>query len=246
MMPMTLIGETARVEACSWLMELLSEETLKADVHPISSPPPFIPAFGGLITLWRSKFRAKTPPSWSDFDFFEFKDWHGRLAVSVFEGDELRFRLFGTDLCDLVGRDLTGKLLFEHIAPEKAPAVRAYFACLRAGPALGHASGHLPVAGREFIIIENLDLPLTDPSGWVSGFLHAAIRLKKEAGNPRGTSRKPARHRQKRSTRRSARDPGGRAPLRAACFVPGGRGIVSISLQAASRRTKASAPAARQ
>ncbi len=43
--------------------------------------PAALPGFEDLVRLWQDRRGDRVVPSWSDFDFYDFKGWHGRLSV---------------------------------------------------------------------------------------------------------------------------------------------------------------------
>ncbi len=76
----------------------------------------------GFVEIWRSKCGPGRLPAWRDFDFYDFVGWHGYVYVDqVVERDplEMRCRLWGIELTELLGSDETGKLFSD------SPAARA-------------------------------------------------------------------------------------------------------------------------
>ncbi len=43
--------------------------------------PAALPGFEDLVRLWQDRRGDRAVPSWSDFDFYDFKGWHGRISV---------------------------------------------------------------------------------------------------------------------------------------------------------------------
>lgn len=74
--------------------------------------PSFFGEFQPLVELWQSKRHGRKVPSWSDFDFYDFKGWHGLLSVSEYYYDPFDFKylIFGTDIARQVEMENTGKL----------------------------------------------------------------------------------------------------------------------------------------
>ena len=65
------------------------------------------------MALWRGKWRGDRLPGWSAFDFYYFVGWHGLIYVdTVIARDplDMRCRLWGSKLVDLLGHDETGTL----------------------------------------------------------------------------------------------------------------------------------------
>ena len=43
--------------------------------------PALLPHFSKLIEIWQSKRQGRRVPAWQDFDFYDFKGWHGYISV---------------------------------------------------------------------------------------------------------------------------------------------------------------------
>ena len=72
--------------------------------------------FTSFVALWHAKRRNGRLPAWRDFDFHDFKGWHGMIHVDELvslEPFEMRCRLWGSQLTEILGIDETGKLLSE-------------------------------------------------------------------------------------------------------------------------------------
>ncbi|MBO6503190.1 MAG: PAS domain-containing protein [Kordiimonadaceae bacterium] len=134
---------------------------------------PEVTEFKEILSLYASKLEGRLMPRWQDFSFSEFVGWHPRLALSQIEGDDLRFRIFGTAFVELFARDLTGQLLIGSMVAEQTQSTKTHFHALLNGPRIGLAKGRVPAEGRGFLRFEVIDLPLADENGEVSHFLHA-------------------------------------------------------------------------
>jgi len=83
--------------------------------------PPDAPAerfepLAGFVDIWRAKRASGRLPAWRNFDFYDFVGWHGYVYVDqVVARDplEMRCRLWGIELTELLGFDETGKLFSE-------------------------------------------------------------------------------------------------------------------------------------
>ncbi len=135
-------------------------------------PLPDIAGYGAFLRLWDRKRGSRAMPRRADFSIEDFAGWYGAVAISVVEGDDLRFTLYGTRYVDLLGVDLTNKLLCASMAPELIAQTKRYFANLIQGPCIGHLKGLAPTAGRDFLSFDVLDLPLSDDGKEVTTFLH--------------------------------------------------------------------------
>jgi hypothetical protein len=72
--------------------------------------PAVLPGFEDLVRLWQDRRDDRPAPSWSDFDFYDFKGWHGRLSVYDISYDPFDYtsRLSGTVVDGLYDRTMTG------------------------------------------------------------------------------------------------------------------------------------------
>lgn len=83
------------------------------EYFPLEDAEETFAGFESLVRLWRTKSNT-LPPPWSDFDFLDFKDWWGWISVyDAVEGQPLEFdvRLWGTNVVEATGHELTGKRL---------------------------------------------------------------------------------------------------------------------------------------
>ncbi len=72
-------------------------------------------AISSFANLWLRKCDDDALPARSDFPTEDLRPWMGNLILmDVLEGGvDFRYRLVGTDIVAVVGRDLTGKLVSE-------------------------------------------------------------------------------------------------------------------------------------
>lgn len=135
-------------------------------------PLPEIQGYNAFLSLWDRKRGDNQLPSRADFKIDDFTGWFGSIAISDVEGDDLRFRLYGTHYTALLGVDLTGQLLCTSMDESLVERSRRYFETLRSGPHIGHTTGVAPTVGRDFIAFDVLDLPLAEDGYTVNRFLH--------------------------------------------------------------------------
>ena len=65
---------------------------------------------GLLHSLWDERRGGRKMPARADFDAIEFRPWMGHLIlIEVGPGPEFRYRVYGSALAEVFGRDLTGK-----------------------------------------------------------------------------------------------------------------------------------------
>lgn len=154
-------------------------------VSPTAPADAFGP-FASLVALWQSKRKGGTLPAWHDFDFSEFQDWWGWLTViDLIPGPDLdgRFRLYGSNIVDLLGKELTGKNL-RGGALASGPNEDGYkshdFDFLKdisLKPAIGLATGPVFWRNREYMSITTLRLPLADDGVNVDKILSGVRRF---------------------------------------------------------------------
>ncbi len=133
---------------------------------PLEAPADKFGPFSNLVALWQSKRRGTELPKRSDFDFPDFKGWHGKIAIVKFEKDpfNVRFVLWGTELTEWWGVDYTNKLLGEQsLSPDLWQSVEGrYFQEMAANPFIGLVRGQLDQHRRSYRKVIGVDLPLSD------------------------------------------------------------------------------------
>ncbi len=136
-------------------------------------PLPEIEGYASILRLWDLKRGDRLMPSRSDFNFEDFQGWYGSTAISVVEDDDLRFTLYGDKYVELLGVDLTNRLLCASMDEGLIARTKKYFAALINGPRIGHLSGVAPTAGRDYMAFNVLDMPLSDNGQDVTQFIHS-------------------------------------------------------------------------
>jgi hypothetical protein len=89
-----------------------------------------------LYQLWRSKCAARRYPARRDFEVLELAPWIGDLElVEIVREPRLRyrFRLVGTNITAIDGRDVTGRFADEIFSPDIGHITREYDTVLRTG-----------------------------------------------------------------------------------------------------------------
>jgi len=159
-----------------WTRELLDLETPSAALGPFES----------IAELWRGKRKDGALPAWRDFDFADFKGWYGWLSVYDVIGRQpfdFRARLWGSQLVDLLGHDMTGK------SPRCGDAALGVF---RGGfneddmsfmsrivdePCLARTTGSVYWQNRRHVRYTDLFLPLSTDGRQANGILNATVQL---------------------------------------------------------------------
>jgi len=91
-----------------------------------------------LYDLWDTRRGDRRIPARSAFDTVEFRPWMGHLImIEVIPGPAFRYRLYGSALAEVFGRDLTGKTTAELRPDARHTVEREYAAvCERRRPLL--------------------------------------------------------------------------------------------------------------
>ena len=136
----------------NWTYELFDRDTA-AEQFGVFEP---------LVRQWHEKRAGRAMPSWSDYDFYDFKGWHGWIAVQeiIAEPFDLKCRLWGTMLTEILGSDHTGKL-FSEIGSSYTENDLAYLAEVCRGGSIGRSHGTLDWLKKGHKSVAFLDLPLS-------------------------------------------------------------------------------------
>jgi len=126
--------------------------------------PAALPGYEDLVRLWQSKRGDRVVPSWSDFDFYNFKGWHGRLSVYDISYDpfDYTWRLSGTEVDVAYDQTLTGvtgsdlaEMRVEH------PATMEFYEMTCRQMLISRQLGSLNFKGREHIQVTFVEFPLS-------------------------------------------------------------------------------------
>ncbi len=129
--------------------------------------PAALPGFEDLVRLWQGKRGDRAVPSWSDFDFYDFKGWHGRLSVYDVSYDPYAYT------CRLSGTEVTGlELEKKKVEP---PAAMEFYEMNCRQMRISRLSGSLKIAGREHAQITFIEFPLSDDGLRATQTLEAMI-----------------------------------------------------------------------
>ena len=124
------------------------------------------PAFADLRRYWESKRRNGAVPLRVDIDPLEMKAHLGSLfiAEALPDGADFRYRLIGTNLTEMHGRDFTGRTVtevFDGVAPGMAQSVIAGYRKILRERVVLRVGGRLLWAGKEHVQFDSLHLPLS-------------------------------------------------------------------------------------
>lgn len=120
------------------------------------------PELKPLLSLWRSRCRDGRLPARADFDPCDLREHMGWIVLTDVEQAPLRFRfrLVGSRVAEMAGRDVTGCYLDEVYPPDIYRVVVAGYheAIKRRQPVRVH--GRFCQVDRCFLALESLELPL--------------------------------------------------------------------------------------
>jgi hypothetical protein len=123
------------------------------------------PVLSGLLDYWQQKRGARAMPSRAEVDPTDaaLRRHLGFIVLTDVFGEppRFRFRLIGSRVTELVGRDMTGRILDElYRADDYENAIAAYRWVVKHRAPL-RIKGNLRHANRDWIDMESLDLPLS-------------------------------------------------------------------------------------
>lgn len=137
-----------------WFYRVYSQDT-DAEVFGVFAP---------VVKLWQEKLSAGNLPDWTDFAVDDFIGWYGHISLGEMPSDfsEMIFRLWGTALTDLWGKDYTGKSMAEDALPRHWEEIeQPYMESLHRNKGIGYCGGTLYLMDRDFINTTYIDLPVT-------------------------------------------------------------------------------------
>ncbi len=155
--------------------EGLTYEYFDRDIEPAA-----LPGFEHLVRQWQDKRGDRVVPSWSDFDFFDFKGWYGRLGVYEISYDPFDYtcRLSGTVVEGAFGRTMTGEkgselaeMRVEH------PVTREFYEMACRQIMITRISGPLNLKGRKHIQATFVAFPLSDDGLKATHTIEAFLRF---------------------------------------------------------------------
>ncbi len=132
-----------------------------------------------LIALWESKCRGDRLPARADFEADELMRMGGFIALIDVqqEPERFRFRLIGTGITEMLGRDSTGLYLDELYDADKYDiAVEGYRYCI-AHRRPARARGRMVHANMDLVHFESVDLPLAGDGRTVDMIMKGAHYL---------------------------------------------------------------------
>jgi len=144
------------------------------------------PILKQLHTYWEGKRGARPAPTRAEIDPAEIV----RLLPHVFLIDAVgvppcfRYRLVGTGVVELTGRDLTGHFVDDNLEPAKfAALVEPYETVIRQASPVAKHGRTIWIEKREALEVEVLLLPIANAQGDITIILGSVIRLGDERVN---------------------------------------------------------------
>jgi hypothetical protein len=138
------------------------------------------PLLRQLHTYWERKRGARLAPTRKEIDPAEIVRLLPHLFLIDAVGTEPRFRyrLIGTAVVELTGRDLTGHFVDENLEPAKfAALVEPYEAVIRQARPVAKHGRTIWIEKRETLEVEVLLLPIADAQGTIALILGSVVKL---------------------------------------------------------------------
>ncbi len=155
----------------------VTENDWAYEIYDLDSPPEEFNQFEGFVSLWNDKRQDGKLPAWHDFDINDFEGWWG--WVTVMDLDIARengtthidatYRLWGSNLTELLGPDLTGQSIrsreasFEVLDSGFSHHDFKLISNIVEGPAIGCSKGNIFwEKQRSYVPLTNIRMPLAD------------------------------------------------------------------------------------
>lgn len=142
-------------------------------LHPEIHDPLTSPVNRDLRDHWLGLCGSRTMPAWREFDPVSVPRLLNRVVVVSVDHEPLRFRykLIGTWITRLAGRDATGRELDATLYGDRLEAiVWTYRHCVRSGAPLA-TLGSIHFAEKEWLTAEHIYLPFAGADGRVGTVL---------------------------------------------------------------------------
>jgi hypothetical protein len=155
-----------------------AEDGWKYEYFEPDIDPSTIPEFASLLKIWQSKRAGRRVPAWSDFDFYDFKGWHGWLMVYEVSYDPFDYtvRLSGTNVDELYGFSTQGYNRQQMNRVYAETAVRDEFDEMTCrNLVISYITGPLNIEGKTFNRVSYLELPLSDEGERASYTIEAIL-----------------------------------------------------------------------
>lgn len=134
------------------------------------------PTLQRLSALWEENRGPRLLPGRSDFTMDELIRFDGMVCLIDVEYDPIRFRfrLIGTHITNILGRDSTGRYLDDLYSPDHYDiAAQSYLHCVEKKRPI-RAFGSMVHANKEHLQFETIDMPLAQDGHKVDMILKGA------------------------------------------------------------------------
>jgi hypothetical protein len=142
-------------KAKGWLYE-----TFERDVDPEA-----LPGCEDLVRLWQEKRGDRLVPAWADFNFHDFKGWHGRISLAnvMYDPFDIHYKLVGLQMAARLRVDYTGKR-YSEMAADGLDAVDdfEFYEMTSHKMLISRLSGDLLWNGLQPITATFVEFPLSD------------------------------------------------------------------------------------
>ncbi|NVJ98651.1 MAG: PAS domain-containing protein [Alphaproteobacteria bacterium] len=151
-------------------------EYFDVDTEPVTFDLGAKGDFSDIVSMWQERLKGQDIPSWSDFKLPDFSGWVPTMAMSEVSEcrSDIRFRLFGSAMVSLQGKDLTGSSFRETLPGPYDAIYRNHFARFLEKPqiALGFPSASSTLDKPHLMAV--VHLPLADDGHTIDRILHFA------------------------------------------------------------------------
>jgi len=100
------------------LVHQTGEDQWSYEIYTPDTPAEELGGFAAFKKLWDDKRKGNGLPAWRDFELEDFADWYGWISVDdIIPGPtyDSVFRLWGTNLTQFYGKDLTNRRMSEFV-----------------------------------------------------------------------------------------------------------------------------------
>lgn len=135
--------------------------------------------FSDFIALWQSKRNGKQLPGRADFTLQDFLGWHSRMAISEIlpSGDDLKFLIFGSEMVEQQGDDLTGCILSERLPEAYRYVYQPHIKRIVRSPSFALGKVQSASDSDKSMYVTVMHLPVASDGVTVDGMLHLTWQI---------------------------------------------------------------------
>ena len=142
------------------------------------------PLIRRMFDYWMGKFHGRCLPSRRDIDPVEIPQLLGHINIIAVirtpQAMRFQYRLWGTKVTELYGRDYTGRFLDDVISPARLDEIRSVFEAVVATKEPHFWQTPVPAENRDFVSNRRLLLPLSSDGVFVDNLLGFMIGDRKK------------------------------------------------------------------